>query len=162
MPSRDQPILIDTNVIIATWRAGVWKALAGGWRLETVTEVFTESQTGFMNRPAEEQIDPGVLGADLAAVHAVSNAERAALAVREPLAAHLDEGEKVLWAHALTRDDAWVLCGPDVASLRVGVRLGLADRLVSLEELLRAVGQNPNLPETLRQNGTARRSANSG
>ena len=146
MTSRDRTVLIDTNVIIASWRAGVWKALAGGCRMETVAEVFVESQTGFTGRSAEDRIDPDVLAADLAAVHPVGDAERAALALREPLAAHLDEGERMLWAHALARDDAWLLCGPDGASLRIGVRLGLAESLVSLEALLRAVGEKPRLP----------------
>ena len=52
------------------------------------------------------------------------------------LSSLLDPGEQSLWAHALTRGDAWVLCGPDKASLRFGVRLGFRDRLVALEGLL--------------------------
>ena len=50
----------------------------------------------------------------------------------------LDPGELDLWAHAITRNDAWILCGPDIASLRFGLRLGVRDRLVSLEGLLEA------------------------
>ena len=46
----------------------------------------------------------------------------------------LDRGEKSLWAHALGRTGAWLLCGPDRASLRVGVRLRFRERLVSLED----------------------------
>ena len=55
----------------------------------------------------------------------------------------LDLGERCLWAHALTRADAWVLCGPDKASLRFGVRLGFRERLVALEGLLEAIGYRP-------------------
>ena len=55
----------------------------------------------------------------------------------------LDAGEQMLWAHALSRSDAWVLCGPDKASLRVGIRLGFRDRLVSLERLLADLGHRP-------------------
>ena len=55
----------------------------------------------------------------------------------------LDAGERTLWAHALTRSDAWVLCGPDKASLRFGVRLGFRDRLVSLEALAGGRGPSP-------------------
>ena len=43
-------------------------------------------------------------------------------------------------AHALSRGDDWVLCGPDRASLRCGVSLGFRERLVSLEGLLEDVG----------------------
>lgn len=53
---------------------------------------------------------------------------------------YLDIGERSLWAHALTRTDAWMLCGPDRASLRFGVRVGCRDRMLSLEGLLEAVG----------------------
>ena len=48
----------------------------------------------------------------------------------------LDPGEKSLWAHAITRNDAWMMCGPDKASLLTGVRLGFRNRLVALEKLL--------------------------
>ena len=43
----------------------------------------------------------------------------------------------------MTRTDAWVLCGPDKASLRCGVRLGYREQLVSLEGLLDDVGHRP-------------------
>jgi hypothetical protein len=55
----------------------------------------------------------------------------------------LDVGERSLWAHALTRSDAWILCGPDKASMRFGVRLGLKDRLIALEALLGDAGHRP-------------------
>lgn len=77
-------------------------------------------------------------------MHLVGDAELAVVAVRAPDIA-LDVGERSLWAHALTRSDAWVLCGPDRASLRFGVRLGFRERLVALEELLDAVGHRPKI-----------------
>jgi hypothetical protein len=66
--------------------------------------------------------------------------------IRDGEIAMLDEGEKALWAHALTRSDAWVLCGPDKASLRIGVRLNLRDRLVALERLLDDAGFRAKSP----------------
>ena len=53
------------------------------------------------------------------------------------------EGELSLWAHTLSRDDNWVLCGLDRACLRCGVKLKLSERLVSLEELLINIGYQP-------------------
>ena len=41
------------------------------------------------------------------------------------------------------RHDDWTLCGPDKASLRCGVRLGLRDRLVSMQGLLDDLGHRP-------------------
>ena len=142
MARHSDPVLVDTNVILEAHRAGAWRALAGGYRVETVEDCVTETQTGFQNRRPEQQIDERELRASLKAVHVVGNRERAELAVRVHDIA-LDIGEASLWAHALNRDDAWVLCGPDKASLRFGVRVGFRDRLVSLEGLLDDVGHRP-------------------
>jgi hypothetical protein len=134
---------VDTNVIIEAWRVGAWRALRGGYTLETVEECVIETQTGYQNRRPEQQIDQGALLAGLKAVHKVSDAERAAALIRDGEIAMLDEGEKALWAHALARSDAWVLCGPDKASLRIGVRFNLRDRLISLDGLLEDAGFRP-------------------
>lgn len=134
--------LVDTNVILESHRVGSWRALTGGYRVETVEDCVTETQTGFQRRRPEQRIHAGELRASLAAVHSVGDRERAELAIR----AHgiiLNRGEASLWGHALHRDDAWVLCGPDKASLRFGVRMGFRERLVSLERLLDDVGYRP-------------------
>jgi hypothetical protein len=44
--------LLDTNAIIEAWRAGGWKALADGHRLETVETVVMETHAGFQRRPS--------------------------------------------------------------------------------------------------------------
>lgn len=137
------PVLVDTNVILESHRIGSWRALTGGYRVETVEDCVTETQTGFQRRRPEQQIDAGELRASLAAVHSVGDRERAELAIRVHDIIILDRGEASLWAHALHRDDAWVLCGPDKASLRFGVRMGFRERLVSLERLLDDVGYRP-------------------
>ena len=141
------PLLVDTNAILECFRVGSWGALAGGYSVETVEDCVTETQTGFQRRRAELQIDGAKLRATLKAVHAVEDAERAIVAVRAPDIA-LDVGERSLWAHALTRSDAWFLCGPDKASMRFGVRLGFKDRLIALESLLADAGHRPK--ETLK------------
>ena len=48
----------------------------------------------------------------------------------------------------------WVLCGPDKASLRFGIRLGLRDRLVALEGLFQAAGHKPRA--ALKENYTSK------
>ncbi len=140
------PVLVDTNVLIEAWRVDAWRALCGGYHLETVEECVIETQTGFQRRRPEQQIDIEALRGGLKGIHAVTDEERAAALVRDGDIAFLDEGEKGLWAHALSRPDAWVLCGPDKASLRIGVRAGLRDRLVSVERLLADVGHRPKTP----------------
>lgn len=135
-------LLVDTNTIIESHRKGSWQALAGGYRVETVEDCVTETQTGFQRRRPEHSIVASELRVSLSAVHRVGDRERAELLVRIQGIA-LDVGEEALWAHALGRDDGWFLCGPDKASLRCGVRLGFRERLVSLEELLADVGHRP-------------------
>lgn len=145
MAKHHGPVLVDTNVIIECWRVSAWKALCGGYSVETVGDCFVETQTGSQQRRPDEQIDSEVLTKTLAAVQAVNDVDRAEAVVRDPSIAYLDDGERALWAHAISRKDAWVLCGPDKASLRIGIRLGLRDRLVSLERLLADVGFKPKL-----------------
>jgi hypothetical protein len=140
------PVLVDTNVILECWRIKAWRALAGRYGVETVEDCVIETQTGFQRRRPEQQINRAALVDSLKAVHKVGDKQRAAAMVREPLFSFLDPGEQALWAHALTRTDAWVLCGPDKASLRVGILLGCRDRLVALEDLLRDAGHRPAMP----------------
>lgn len=147
------PVLIDTNAILECFRVDAWGALAGGYGIETAEDCMTETQTGYQRRRSEQSIDAPELRASLAAVHAVGDMELAVVAVRGPDIA-LDVGERSLWAHALTRGDAWVLCGPDKASLRFGVRLGFRERLVALQELLDAVGHRPKI--NLREHYTSK------
>ena len=133
-------LLVDTNVILECWRVGAWTALAGGYSIETVEHCVIETQTGYQNRRTEQTVDQSILLASLAnPPHRVTDSQYAALAVRVP-EIHLDPGERALWAHALMRTDTWVLCGPDKASMRCGVRLGQRDRIVALETLLNGVG----------------------
>lgn len=153
MPRHKGPLLIDTNIILECFRVGSWRALTGGYQVETVEDCVTETQTGFQRRRPEALIDPAKLAGGLGAVHPVTDAQRAVVAIRAPDIA-LDVGERSLWAHALTRSDAWVLCGPDKASMRFGVRLGFRDRLIALESLLADAGHRPK--EALKQAYTAK------
>lgn len=147
-------LLVDTNVILECWRVGAWAALAGGYSIETVEHCVTETQTGYQNRRTEQTVDQSALSQSLAnPPHCVTDEQYAPLAVRVA-DIHLDPGERALWAHALTRTDSWVVCGPDKASMRCGVRLGLRDRIVALESLLAAVGHRPRV--ALKKNYTTK------
>jgi hypothetical protein len=81
------------------------------------------------------------LRGQLNAIHAVSIGELAEVAIRGGNG--LDPGERGLWAHALGRDDAWILCGPDRASMRFGYEQNQRERLVSLGGLLRRINFTP-------------------
>ena len=139
------PVLADTNIILECWRTGSWRALTGGYAVETVEECVIETQTGYQRRRPEQQIDETELRSRLSGVHQVGDPEMVAATLRDETFAFLDLGERALWAHALTRKDAWILCGPDKASLRFGVRMALHDQLVALETLLDDAGHRSRI-----------------
>ena len=138
---RGDTVLVDTVAIIHAYGNGCWKALSSFYGLETVEKCVEETQTGNMTRPAAQRIDEQELRRDLINVHAVTKRERAQVALLG--GARLDPGEQDLWAHALSRQDAWMLCGPDRTSMRFGYDQNFRDRLTSLEMLLRVAGFRP-------------------
>ena len=147
------PVLVDTNVIIESHRVGSLSALTGGYSIETVEDCVNETQTGQHKRTRACQIDVFELRSKLAAVHSVSDAERANARIRvEDI--EIERGELSLWAHAIGRCDDWKFCGPDFASIRFGMRLGFGDHIMSLEKLLKDVGfrKKISLKEHYKQN----------
>jgi len=129
-------VLVDTNVIIEGHSRSCWNALAGVYRLQTVEPCIVEAMTGNHDwhgtKPPE-----GALRTSFDAIHAVPRVELAEVALKG--GAGLDPGEQALWAHALAREEAWILCGPDRASMRFGYEQGQRERLVSMGGLLRAI-----------------------
>lgn len=144
MPPVNATILIDTNAILQAHKQGCWNALIGRYSIETVEECVIETQTGFQQRRNEEQIDEAALRGQISVVHQVAAVNIAAIDLLQ--GPELDAGEKALWAHAITRDDKWVLCGPDRASMRFGFEQGHRDQLVSLGGLLDEIGFRPARP----------------
>ena len=134
---------MDAVAIIHAHDKRCWRALASAFSLETVHKCVEETQTGNMNRSPTDRIDEQTLRSSLAAVHDVSDLERAQVALLD--AGSLDEGERDLWAHALGREDAWLLCGPDRASMRFGYSQNLRNRLVSLGSMLRLIDYRPSV-----------------
>lgn len=141
------PVLVDTNVILECYRVGAWQALSNGYSVETTKVCMEETQTGFRQRPQAQWINPQALRQSLNAVHAVGGSALTKLESRtDDLQLGLtDAGEKSLWAYVLSSDDDWVLCGPDIVSLRCGVLLGFREKIASLEQLLMDVGHQPKI-----------------
>lgn len=129
-----QSVLIDANVIIEAHGVKIWPVLAGAFKLETVEQCVIETQTGMQYRRPELLIDEKKLRDSLHVVHPVTDLQIAKVMLSG--GATLDAGEQALWAHALTRQDAWILCGPDKASMKFGFHMGHRERLISLGALL--------------------------
>ena len=68
------PVFVDTNVILGSRRVSSWRALMGGYRVETVEDCVTETQTGFQRRRPEQRA--GELHAALAVIYSVGDRER--------------------------------------------------------------------------------------
>lgn len=138
MPQFRGTILLDNNAIGDAVDLNVWRGLLGayGGQFETVEEIKGEAGSYFRSLP-----DSMELMASLRRVkgHSVTKAQVSAVEAKVSGVA-LDRGERDLLAHAHDRKDAWVLCGPDKASLAAAVQLGLRDRLISLEQLLQDAG----------------------
>lgn len=49
-------VLVDTNVILEAHRTGSWRALAGGYPVETVDDCVDETQTGFQLHRSELRV----------------------------------------------------------------------------------------------------------
>jgi len=143
------PVLLDNCAISACCEVGAWNALCGYFDLETVEQVASEAATGASHR---EIIDPTEFRSQVT-VHNVSRKARLEKQAEFAELANLDDGERDLWVHALDRTGSWILCGPDTASIRFGVRAGHGDKLISLEELCRRMGYTPK--KTLKSHQTS-------
>ncbi|WAJ28444.1 hypothetical protein [Antarcticirhabdus aurantiaca] len=143
MPVHAGTLLVDANVMLEAHRTDCWRALVSRYRIETVEECFEETQTGFQRRRPEENIDGPELRASLGAVHTVTLLQLARVDLLGGTV--LDYGERALWAHLLEREDAWIVCGPDTASMKFGWKQGRRDRLTCLERLLGDIGHRPKV-----------------
>lgn len=153
-----QVVLVDTNIIIECVRVGCWGALKARFSVETAEKCCEEARTGDLRRPGYVLVEEAALRERLK-IHPAASQEIAALVARDPDSRRLDAGELHLWAHALTRRDAWIASCCDGAAVHAAVRLGWEDRLKSLEELARAAGANPAVGRLRDQFATARLSA---
>lgn len=138
------PILVDTNAIIEAVRTRCWNALTGSLTVESVAECSREALAGSIETiPGYILVTRGDLDR-MNAVHEVTPTVRATFKIAYDQADALDAGEQDLLAHAhVNARIPWQLCSPDKAAIRAAVRLGLGDRLVSLEELASRVGARP-------------------
>lgn len=145
MPVHRGVVIMDANSTIEAHRVCAWDALASRYRLVMVDECIRETQTGHQRRDPEQAIDYAVLVASLAEHH-VDDAVAIMRLQLSPGGSFLDAGEMSMWAHALTRTDDWLVCGPDTASMKFGYDRRKRDHLVSLGGLLADIGHRPVLP----------------
>ncbi|NEH37421.1 hypothetical protein [Rhizobium ruizarguesonis] len=154
MAKHHGPLLIDTNVILECHRVSAWKALSGGYILETVEKCVEETQNGMQNRHPETWINEVDLKDTFQTIHAVDDRRRAEAVIFDPKIASLDAGERDLWSHAFDRRGTWIICGPDYATYEIAVRNRMVERLICLDRLLGDVGWSGHT--NVRKNFTGR------
>ena len=132
-------LLLDTNIIIEAVRTECWNALRGHYELVTVEKCREEARSGIARTPGYVVVEDEHLNSGIQVI-AVTDTGRVLLAVACSEAAALDDGERDLWANACSRTDDWEAVCADQAAVRVAIKLGWGDRLVSLEELITSAG----------------------
>jgi hypothetical protein len=135
--------LFDANAIIEAVRVGVWNVLTGALELHTVATCFAECTQGDRFSSGYVVVDEASLSR-ISSVHSVSDTDVASVLLMDRAEA-LDRGELELFAHAMTLsiDDVWVICSPDLASIKFAVTSGVGDRLISLEDAMDTAGARP-------------------
>lgn len=134
-------ILMDSNAIIEAHRLNCWNNLLSFFSIETVDMCARECASGKQLHQNYVPVDTNALRKD-STVHHVNDAMRRELIFKEPSAADIDDGELDLLAFALILPpEVFLICSPDKACMKVASKLGLLERLVSLESLAGRVGQ---------------------
>jgi len=136
-----ESVLLDTTAIIEAHRQGIWKPLVNGFRLATVEKCIEEVDTGNLVAGERLEIDTGRLRREMM-VYQVDDATMAeAVLSSEGKLQILHDGEKELLAYATNVSGIFYISSQDRACVRVGAKMGLLDRFVSLEEMAEAVGR---------------------
>jgi hypothetical protein len=140
MLKRGDIVFIDTNAIAAAHSVKAWAAIRSAFKLITAL-VCTEEVTR-PNRYGDVLVEKTAesLAQELE-IRIVDDAMRFVLLEKLGEAVALDAGERDLLALAVAQGrGVWCFCGPDKATLRALHCLGWADRMVSLEQMMRLVG----------------------
>ncbi|MDQ8153547.1 MAG: hypothetical protein P3B98_02695 [Gemmatimonadota bacterium] len=146
LPPHRTVVLIDTCSIIEAVRTGLWSRISGALHVETVEKCRDEALAGDTAGFGYIAVRHEDL-ARLSHVHAVTQAAEDRYLAHDPNAIDMDEGERMLFAHAFARieqgDTVWILTSSDKATMRAAIRLGVHDHLRALEEIAAAVDARP-------------------
>lgn len=138
---RDDIIFLDTNVIIEAERSGILKTLTGYFKnLTTVEKCLQELDGGNKSDPEYIRVDTKFLAGKIS-IKTVSQREIADLLLKLNNEIALDAGEKELLAHISSQSiNLYFICSPDRACIRASDKLGLIDKVISLEDLTESSG----------------------
>lgn len=147
MSTKPKEILyVDTMVVIEATRTKCWKAILNRYDVRTVTTVEVETQSGARGIGGYVKVD-GDLFRNKVKVSEVSCLDLAEAMERSATLVGIDAGERDLLAYAVKQPEGLILTTADRAAVRCACELGMAERLISLEELAQACGQKPELKD---------------
>jgi hypothetical protein len=145
MPNKGDTIFIDTCAIEGAHASNCWNGIYKNYKLKT--EDFCIGEAVRRNREGNKLIkrDPEELRKE---IECLVCPEEDVLDLGELLhdAADLDTGEKRLLALALKHTEAWLICGPDIGTLRALLHLSKLGKpasmnnMCALEEMTQALG----------------------
>lgn len=145
MAAKTLPVYLDTCVVLAAHRSQCWNALAGHFNLHTTQVCRQELTRGNPQDPKYVRVDMAAFDRRVA-VHQTSQVQLIEATLRSPTLSAVDAGEMDLLAWCADQPDALLLSTGDRAAVLAACRLGLRERLVSLEELANRAGLRPRLP----------------
>jgi len=143
-----KPILyVDTCVVIQATQSSCWNALAGHFDIRTVAEVSKELATKPDVMHGYVEIDMDAFTRQ-AVIEQPSTEAQLKAAAKSSTLLGLDAGERDLLAHVFVLEfSGWLVTTGDKAAVLTACALGLADRLISLEEAAEKCGQKPKLKD---------------
>lgn len=137
-------VFVDTNVIIEAFRINCWKQLCNAFQIETVESVVAESQAGDSGDARYIEVDESTLRLGLFAIHSVDKTLELRFASSNPDAMRIDQGERDLlawiWSQGAVPDGHLLISTADKAAINMAGRLGMIDRLKSLQALAGEAG----------------------
>lgn len=146
MPPQHPPVYLDTCVILAAHRAGCWRALAPRFSLHTTQVCRAELTQGNPKDPHYIAVDMQAFDQTVT-IHLTTTELAATAALQTSVLFDIDAGERDLLAWGIAQPDALLLTTGDRAAILAACRLGLQDKLISLEELARDAGLHKPLPK---------------
>ncbi len=140
-------LYVDTCVVIQATQSRCWNALAGHYDIRTVVEVARELATKPDALHGYIEIDMDAFRAQVIIEQPSTEAQMKAASKSATLLG-LDAGERDLLAHVFAiESSAWLVTTGDKAAVLAACAMGLADRLISLEEATEQCGQKPKLKD---------------
>ncbi|MFT4926823.1 MAG: hypothetical protein ACI8WB_002922 [Phenylobacterium sp.] len=143
-------LILDTNVIIEAHRTGGLSAICGGFSIHCVEKVIEETQTGHQKRKPEFNINENLLRDKFTCIVTIDedDVEDAMEDLEGFETIHAGEQHLISYIanSMIQNDNVWFVSSPDSAAMKVMVKAGWKDNIVSLEKAYNIIRFRPQKP----------------